>query len=269
MLFEASRMTTPARSFFTVLLLATLGCAHLDLTRLPPPSAAELLRDVDDLQGLVSQVKGEARVQVQSSQGGGEVGAFIAARAPGDVHLELLDFFGSPVQVLASDGRSFGLYQRDKGTYLHGPVTASAISRVLPVDVSGEDLVAILLGRTPRLAGAVGPVEVDTEAEAYRLTLTLGPRHQTLWIHPRSKRVLKSVLTGPGGYTLTFERPVSTGGVPFARKVTFEDASGTVVVRWSDEEVSLEGRLDGALFTPTPPPGVRSVEVDGVPPGAG
>jgi outer membrane lipoprotein-sorting protein len=262
-------MTLLARSFFTALLLFGLGCAHLDLSRLPTPSGADLLKDVDELEGLVSQVKGTGRVQVKSDRGSGEVSAFIAARAPGDVHLELLDFFGSPVQVLVSDGRSFGLYQRDKATYLHGPATASAISRVLPLDVSGEDLVAILLGRTPRLHGTPSAVVVDQDAEAYRLSLQEGERLQTLWIHPSSKRVLKSVLTGKGGYTLTFERPVSTGGVPFARKVTFTDANATVVLRWSDEEVTLEGRLDAALFTPAPPPGVRTVEVEALAPGAG
>jgi hypothetical protein len=129
--------------------------------------------------------------------------------------------------------------------------------------------VAILLGRTPMLHGTPSAVVVDQDAEAYRLSLQEGERLQTLWIHPSSKRVLKSVLTGKGGYTLTFERPVSTGGVPFARKVTFTDANATVVLRWSDEEVTLEGRLDAALFTPAPPPGVRTVEVEALAPGAG
>ncbi len=262
-------MKLPARSFLVVLLPLALGCAHLDMSKLETPSGPALLRDVDELEALVTQVKGAARVQAQSPRGNGEVQAFIAARTPSDVHLELLDFFGAPLQVLVSDGRSFGLYQREQGTYLHGPATASFISRLLPVRLSAEEVVAILLGRTPRLPVPPSAVEVDAKAEAYRVTLVQGERRQTLWIHPTSRRVLRSVLEGPGGYSLLFERPVSASGVPFARKVTFTDATATVVLRWNEEDVALEGTLDAALFEPRPPPGARTVEEDAPLPGAG
>ena len=260
-------MNTPARTLFLGLVLSALGCAHVDFSKLETPSGSALLRDVDELEGHVTQVKGSARVQAHSPKGGGETGAFIAARAPGDVHLELLDFFGSPTQVLVSDGRTFGLYQKDKGTYLRGAATAAAISRLLPVDLSAEDLVAILLGRTPRLPVAPSAVELDKDAEAYRVTLVQGEHMQTLWIHPTSKRVLRSVLKGLGGYSLVFEQPFTASGVPFARKVTFQDATSTVVLRWSTQDVELDGTLDAALFQMQPPAGARTVEVDALPPG--
>jgi hypothetical protein len=262
-------MNRPARPLFLALVLSGLGCVHVDLSKLETPSATALLKEVDELEGHVESVKGSGRLQAKSEQGNGEVGAFVAARVPGDVHLELLDFFGAPAQVLISDGRSFGLYQRDKGTYLHGPATAAAISRILPVDLSAEDLVAILLGRTPRLKATTATIEPDEKAEAYRVTLLLGERRQTLWIHPTSKRVLRSVLEGPGGYSLLFEQPLTADGVPFARKVTFTSGTSKVVLRWSAEDVELNGALDPALFTPRPPVGAKTVEVDAVLPGAG
>jgi outer membrane lipoprotein-sorting protein len=255
-------MNTPARPLFLALALCASGCVHVDFSKLETPSGPALLKEVDELEGHVQTVKGSGRVQAKSPQGGGETGAFLAARAPGALHLELLDFFGSPVEVLVSDGRTFGLYQRDKGTYLRGPATAATISRLLPVDVSAEDLVAILLGRTPRLQVAPSSVEPDEEAQAYRVTLVDGARKQTLWIHPISKRVLRSVLEGPGGYSLLFEQPIPNAGVPFARQVTFTDATSTVVLRWSNEEVELNTELDGALFQMTPPAGARTVDVE-------
>jgi outer membrane lipoprotein-sorting protein len=260
-------MNTPARSLFLALVFSALGCAHVDFSKLETPSGPALLREVDELEGHVESVKGSGRVQAHSPQGGGETAAFIAARAPGEVHLELLDFFGSPAEVLVSDGHTFGLYQRDKGTYLRGPATAAAISRLLPVDLSAEELVAILLGRTPRLHVAPGPVTPDADAQAYRVTLVDGNRKQTLWIHPTSKRVLRSVLEGPGGYSLLFEQPMPNAGVPFARKVTFTDATSTVVLRWSTEEVELNTALDAVLFQMTPPPGARTEEVEAPGPG--
>ena len=88
-----------------------------------------------------------------------------------------------------------------------------------------------------------------------------------MWVHPTSKRVLRSVLEGPGGYSLRFEQPTSANGVPFARKVTFTDSTSTVVLRWNPGELELNEALDDALFKPTPPPGARPVEVEALPPG--
>jgi outer membrane lipoprotein-sorting protein len=255
-------MNSPGRPLFLALALLCSGCAHVDWSKLETPSAESLLREVDELEGHVQSVKGSARVQAQSPQGGGETAAFVAARTPAEVHLELLDFFGAPAEVLVSDGRTFGLYQRDKAVYFHGPATAAAISKLLPVDLSAQDLVAILLGRTPRLSVAPSSIVADEKDEAYKVTLSLGPRTQTLWVHPVSKRVLRSVLTGPGGYSLLFEQPLTSAGVPFARKVTFTDATSKVVLRFSTEDVELNTQLDAALFTPSIPSGAKQVEVE-------
>jgi len=264
-------MNTPHRRLFLALLLAAApACVHhTDFAKLPTPSGAALLQDVNQLESYVTQVKGSARVSVKAKDGSGETGAFVAARAPGEVHLELLDFFGSPSQVLVSDGRVFGLYQKDKGTFLTGTASAATVSRLLPVHLSAQDLVAILLGRTPRLPGAPASVEPDPDADAWRVTLVAGDQKQTLWIHPVSKRVLRSVLEGPGGYTLVFEQVQTADGIPFARKVTFQDSSATVVLRWGSEDVQLDAPLDAALFRVGAPPGARVVEVDGKGPGAG
>ena len=264
-------MNTPRGALFLLLtLLVVPGCVHhVDFSKLEPPDGPALLREVDGLQAYMEQVKGSARVSVKAKDGNGEVGAFIAARAPGEVHLELLDFFGSPAQVLVSNGETFGLYRKDTATWFHGPATAATISRLLPVHLSTGELVAILLGRTPRLPGEPTSVVADTEADAWRVTLVQGDRKQTLFIHPESKRVMRSVLEGPGGYSLVFERLVTTQGLPFARKVTFTDPATTVVLRWSEDDLELDGKLEPALFRVTAPSGARVVEVESAVPGAG
>jgi hypothetical protein len=266
-------MNISGRSFFlarALVVAAAAGCAHpVDVTKLPTPDASALLKEVDELQSYTVQVKGSARVAVKTPQASGETGAFIAAREPGQVHLELLNFFGSPTQVLVADGASFGLYQRDTSTYYHGTTSIESLARVLPVRLTPDELVDILLGRTPRLPVPPTSVVPDADAQAYRVVLVQGERRQTLWIHPVSKRVLRSVLEGPGGYQLVFENRQTTSGLPFARKVTYSDATNSVVLRWSPEDLELEGTLEPALFRVSPPPGARVVEVDGKAPGAG
>jgi hypothetical protein len=265
-------MNISGRRFFLTLAVAAVapGCAHpINFAALGTPDAGTLLQEVDELQSHTVQVKGSARVAVKAKQGSGETGAFIAAHAPGQLHLELLNFFGSPTQVLVSDGASFGLYQRDTSTYYHGTASPESIARVLPVRLTPEELVDILLGRTPRLPVPPASVVPDADAQAYRVVLVQGDRRQTLWIHPVSKRVVRSVLQGPGGYELLFENMLSTSGLPFARRVTYADGTNTVVLYWSPDDVELEGPLEPALFLVSPPPGARVVEVDGRAPGAG
>ena len=101
---------------------------------------------------------------------GRNVQMFVAAAAPASVHLEVLDFFGKPSGILISDGRQFVMLASDTGTWLRGAATAESVSRVLPVALPPDQLVAMLLGRAPRLAHVVmGRAVVEALQERPRL----------------------------------------------------------------------------------------------------
>lgn len=53
------------------------------------------------------------------------------------------------VSLLVSDGETFALHRRDNNEYLHGPPTPANINRLLQVDLSGPDVVRVLLGGAP------------------------------------------------------------------------------------------------------------------------
>ena len=63
----------------------------------------------------------------------------------------------------------------------------------------------MLLGRAPRLADSAPTLAVDPENNVFRVTLRAEGQSQELWVDPGRKRVVRSTVDGPSGYTLTFD----------------------------------------------------------------
>jgi hypothetical protein len=234
--------------FLTVL----AGCpAHLDVRTVQAPDATALLAEVDAADARVSGIQSQAKAHIE---GKGNLTTFIAAAAPSLVHLEVLDFFGKPSGILISDGTRFALFPSDSGGWLQGPATAENVGRLLPVSLPPEQLVAMLLGRAPRLNDPHPQLAVDSEANAFRVTLKEGDRSQELWVDPGRKRVVRSRISGPGGYELAFDEFDDVRDAPFPRKLSFTGTT-SVVLRYTDPRLSDTPAR--SLFDATPPPGAR------------
>src|SRR4029453_17037098 len=193
----------------------------------------------------------QAKAHLDARGNKGNVQMFVAAAAPASVHLEVLDFFGKPSGILISDGtRSVML------------APAENVSRVLPVSLPPEELVAMLLGRAPRLPDPAPTLLADPAENVFRVTLRAAGRTQELWVDPTHKRVVRSQVDGPGAYTLTFADFVDVRGAPFPRAITFAGA-GRVAFEYTD--LRLGEQPDAALFTPEAPPGVPVEQISSLP----
>ena len=150
------------------------------------------------------------------------------------------------------------LFQAETGVWLRGPATPENLARIIPVALPPEQLVAMLLGRAPRLPDAQPALQVDAEANAFRVDLRSGDQSQQLWVDPAIRRVVRSQVSGPGGYRLTFEDFTDVHDVPFPRKLGFS-GKATVVLEYTDPRL---GEVPPpSLFVPEPPPGARVEEV--------
>ena len=186
-------------------LLLLAGCPpRVDVRSAPPPDATALLAEVDATDARVAALQSQAKAHLDARSKKGNVQMFVAVAAPASVHLEVLDFFGKPSGILISDGRRFVMLASDTGTWLRGAATAENVARVLPVSLPPEELVAMLLGRAPRLADPAPTLLVDSAENVFRVTLRAGGRTQELWVDPTHKRAVRSQVDGPGGYTLSF-----------------------------------------------------------------
>lgn len=253
------------KCFSAVLLLVPLilGCPK----RLPAPAAevppaALLLEQTAAAEGRVASVKGEAKLGVDSPEGKGVVTLFVAVARPANLHLESLDFFNRPQAMLSSDGQRFGLYQAQEGRYFQGPPSPANLSRFLPVVLPPGELVAILLGQAPRVPFDTATSARDGATGDWRVTLTQGAVTQTLWISPRTHRVLKSEVRGARAYDLAFDDFQESGAVVFPRRVVLTAPAARTKLELRYTDVTLNEPPDPSLFVPEAPEGVPVIEVD-------
>jgi uncharacterized protein DUF4292 len=224
--------------------------------------ARELLDLTSKVESQVFSIRGEGRLRVAVPNSRSTVTVFIAAARPAFLHFEVIGFFGQPQAILASDGRTFALLQNDQGKYFQGPASPENVSRLLPVVLSGPELVSILLGAAPRIPAERLSAQALTEARAYLVTLWQGDRSQKLWIHPDNHRVLKSEMRGMAAYDLLFEDFQATGAIDLPRKITLFASAASATLELRYQELGVNPDLDPSLFKLAPPASAKVIELD-------
>ncbi|WP_224360370.1 DUF4292 domain-containing protein [Hyalangium versicolor] len=255
-------MNRAAAAIFLVLVCS--GCPHR--IEFGPEGPIE---DPEKLYQLVTQaqqnlvtIQGDAKLHVSSPQGSGTLSVFLAISRPSLLHMETFDFFNRPVAALVSDGQRFGLYQTDGNVFYQGPASPENVSRFLPVVLPSEELVAVMLGQVAFIPPERKTLTLDRDEGVYVLKLFRGPVTQTLYVHTRYHRVVRSEVRGIPAYDLAFGNFKEQGSVVFPKEVKLlaEAAQTELRLRYSD--VALNGPPDLTLFELAPPEGARVVEVD-------
>jgi Domain of unknown function (DUF4292) len=250
----------------TAALLVLSGCPRrgVDFGKDGAPTSAEqLLERINFAEAQVFALKGDARLGVESPQGKGSITLFVAVAHPALVHIEQLDFFGRPQSVLVTNGTDFGLYMSQEGKYYRGPATAANLGRFLPLVMPPTELVAVMLGRAPRIPQQ--RLEMGFDETQHQLVLTLERQDvkQTLHVSPPSYRVVKSEVEHLAAYELTFPELRIQGQVTFAKSLVLEAASQKTRLELTWKDVALNEAPDLTLFELEPPEGASVVEVDG------
>ena len=252
--------------------LSLAGCAAVLAggchPHVPPPDLsldpARLLAQVREAQAPLQRVQGEARLRLRSSQGTAGVRQFAAAERPDRIHLEELDFFGNPAAVLVASGGRFWFYDARKKVLYRGAATPANLSRLVPVPLSAEDLVSILLGSAPLLEGGV-PVAAVQDHARLRIRLERADVVEELWVGAGAvvEKAERKVAggAGPGSWEVEFSAHQDRGGGRFPGVVSLRSAPAHVEVELDWNEVELNGALDPRLFEPPAPKGARIVEV--------
>jgi hypothetical protein len=262
------------KPFYAALLISLaglLGCPRRSIDFGPRgqiTDVQELLRLVDEAERSTSSISAEGQVRFELPEGQATVGAFASAAEPASLMIQANDFFNRPQSVLACDGERFGLWAAQEGAYYVGPATPANLARFLRVPLSPQEVVAMLLGRAPRVTpGTPWRFLVDRDERAYQLT-TLSPESigQRLWIDPITARPVKSEINTSqhDGYRVTFSdfQPAGDRAVPFPRRITLESLGQKAKLELRLSKVTLNEQLDPAQFSPDPPEDVTPIELD-------
>jgi hypothetical protein len=230
--------------------LALVGAACLPPAR-PPDQGADPV-------ALVQRVQGEARTRVKSPRGGGAVRQFLAAEKPDRLHLEVLDFFGNPALVLVTGGGRFALLDARQKVLYRGPATPENLARLVPLPLPAEDLVTLVCGGAPLLAGR--PAQVGAEGGHVLVTVEGDGVVERRALAPEGREVGAGG-AGPGSYTVKLGDRALRAGLwfPGSLELRSDPAQVQFALQWT--EVEVNGALDPGLFALAPPRGARVVEL--------
>lgn len=220
----------------------------------------EVLAALQARHSSLHSVTGEAKASIDTPEGGGALDQFVIAERPGNVRLESLSFFGSPVAVLTTDGVQFQLHEVDANRFHVGDATARNISRLLPVAVSPEDLVSLLLGVPPLPDDArARSLSVNEQRRAYVLTLAFDGALHEYGFDPLTLRPMWARLSaGPNRSAYLVEFGDYRGDHDLPRRVRLVGPGGKrrIELVWRNREINAP--VDSSVFTQPVP---RNAEV--------
>ncbi len=218
-----------------------------------------LLRALEHRSELLHAFTAGGRITVHSPRGGGSTGVEIAAQKPGSLRLEIDGFFGNPVRLLASRDDRVQILDVDRGELSEGRASAENLARLLPVALSPEAAVSLLLADPPRLPVASG-IRVDPKRRAYELTLQgTGTATQRLYLDTES---LALVGEASGGHEVRYANLITIAGLQFPQQIDLALPAAQITVELHYKDLQLNPALEPSMFVIQPPPGVRRVPLD-------
>lgn len=124
-------------------------------------------------------LQGVAKVRVQTAERNVSGTQVLLVERPDRLRAETLSPFGTPLLVMAADGRDLGVWLPGENLYYGGPATPENLSRFTRLPLHAADLVDILLARPPVIAHR----QLTTfllPAGGWRIELVGGTRGQQL-----------------------------------------------------------------------------------------
>ncbi len=202
-----------------------------------------MLARVRGAQERVWAVSGTARVDLSGVAGITSTTAVAAARAPQSVRLILLDFIGVPRLRIVSDGTCVEFFADGMAETFYGPLHAPQLRRLVPFDISIDDLASVLLGRAPKTEAGIASASHAASDRTYHLELADGASWE---IDPDLERVRRAFVPVEGGVELSFGSFEDTDGITFPEKISMSSPRGGVAFTWNS--YALNDRVSPELF---------------------
>jgi outer membrane lipoprotein-sorting protein len=209
-------------------------------------------------------LKGIAKVKVRSSDKSFSVKEFISAQGPYSLRLETLNPLGQPVFYAVTDGEEVFIFNPSEKKFYFGSASLETVSLFIPLSLSIEELVPIVLGRMPLIDYDDEQVSCKEVDGFYSLQLSAkdGSVVQLLKISVDNLAVVESATYEPGGAlvrSLQFGDHEKIGDVLFPKRISvFMPHDETrVVIRYKKLEILPE--ISAHEFRLTAPQGVEVV----------
>ncbi len=196
----------------------------------------------------------------------------IMVRAPDELRVQTkLPGSEELVSLLVSDGERFAMHKRDTNEYITGEPTREQINRMLPLDLSGRDVVSLMLGGVPwdRVEREPGPFALtwNKRTGRYRLstptqtggTLAMEIRHTDFAL----VELLESDARDKTVYHYTAESWERHGELSLANYRRFIWPAKSLDFSLNVKETQVNVAFPDSIFTFDPPAGSTIISLDG------
>ena len=261
------RLVLVSICFFVFVILPC--CTHLKtpLRESPhqPCSLDEILLKVRET-GAPQALKGLAKVKVKSSGEKFSLKELIVAQKPNLLRLETLNPLGHPQFFAVTNGEELYLFAPSENRFYYGNASPSTMSSFLPLSLSLENVVPLVLGGVPLIDYDPEQVGCQVMGDYYFLQLWAKDEdtRQVLTVGLDDLQVMESEIYHNREelyFSATFEDYEMTEEVLFPRKITIfmPDDDTTVTIHYKKLEFLAD--IDPATFQLTAPQGAEVVHL--------
>ena len=254
---------------------ALVGCTHLPAPRLPQLDEASVRSLCLSVLARSEEIRThitDARIILKSRAGRTRFRQVSMLVRPASIRFEILDPFGRAVFLLVSDGEQLTAFDPLEGLCAVGPAGPDSFSRFLPIAIGAEELIDLLAGAPAPDCREPSAERAEEGLHRFRAGRREGAGAQRIWIDPEGGACRKVELFDAGGSLELigeFSELEQAGGLTLPKRVrlTAQEAPGDalpgeVELLFEYAEVTVNRPVDATLFTFTPPPSAKIVDLE-------
>jgi outer membrane lipoprotein-sorting protein len=209
----------------------------------------------------VTSVQGLAKVKVHTPEKSLNGTQVILAEKPNRLRAETLSPFGSPLLLLAADGKNLGVSLPSRNTFYTGESTAANLGRFVRIPLRLTDLISVLLYQPPMI-DPLNEEAFELQQGGWLLVRYSPSRRQELTFNHAHQLVEVSYYNQDELFLKINYGQFSEDGSHFPQLFSIElpEAKTTASLKFSDLETN--GTLRPGIFQLAPPEGATVISLD-------
>lgn len=215
----------------------------------------------------VTSVQGLAKVKVHTPEKTLSGTQVILAEKPNRLRAETLSPFGSPLLLLAADGKKLGVSLPSRNTFYTGEATAANLGRFVRIPLRLTDLVSVLLYQPPMI-DALSEKAFELQKGGW-LLVRYGPSRRQELIFNHARQLVEVSYYKQDEFYKQDELflkinygqfPEDGSRFPQLFSIELPEAKTTASLKFSDLEIN--GTLRPGIFQLSPPAGATVISLD-------